>query len=282
MPTSDDDLAGRRFLVQVKGYDRDEVEAFRAEAVARIGALEQQVAEQRAAAPQTSSEVFTEIGQQTARVLEAAQEAGDQLRRQARAEAQSLRESAQAQATQTLQQAGREADELRGAARAERDELESQLEARRTTVEREITALEVTRDRLVEELRAAGELVARGLDGLGDARGEGGDAGISTHPAVRARGATAVSRRAPAGETAPGADRLQLDLDEEEKGGTGLPAFMAAPTERGEHEAHATDELAPVVAGPDPREEDGAVAGVGGTGSVGADAEPDGLADAAR
>lgn len=164
MSTSDDDLAERRFLVQVKGYDRDEVEAFRAEAVARIGVLEQQLAEQHDAPPQSSSELFAEIGQHTARVLEAAQEAGDELRRQAREQVEAEERSAAAEAARVRREAQSEADAIRAATIEEREQLEDELADRRAEVESDIAELVMTRDRLVEALLTAQDVIADGLD----------------------------------------------------------------------------------------------------------------------
>ena len=104
-----EEIQSREFLVSLRGYDRDEVHAFLgrvAEQLAQTEAKasqlqqrldrfkEQQPAVAGLAEPAPSQQVspepsamFAEIGKETQRILEAAQEAGSQIQRKARQEA---------------------------------------------------------------------------------------------------------------------------------------------------------------------------------------------------
>ena len=102
-----EEIQSREFLVSLRGYDRDEVHAFLgrvaeqlAQTEAKSSQLQQRLdrlkaqqpsaaglAEPAPASQQASPEpsaMFAEIGKETQRILEAAQEAGQQIQRKAR------------------------------------------------------------------------------------------------------------------------------------------------------------------------------------------------------
>lgn len=171
-------IESREFLVSVRGYDRDEVHAFLREIAETARALHEQaeraVLEQRAAedlvaeaearaererqradkatakvqeaqaqtpsvvAPADAAGLFAEIGQQTQRILEAAAQAADEIKAQAKREAE-----------QEIRKARRQADKLVAEGERRREELE------RGTIE-----LVRKREEVATSLRA----VARGLE----------------------------------------------------------------------------------------------------------------------
>lgn len=158
-----DEIATRQFLVQLRGYDRDEVTAFLArvgeefgELRARLDGLTAELESVRRAgtgagpasvAPTAAdpSALFAEIGQQTARILEAANEAGGELKRRAREQAESELTTAQSRAAELLAEGQR----------------------RRAGVEDQLSSLAASRDRVAEELRGVGRTVADALHAIG-------------------------------------------------------------------------------------------------------------------
>ncbi len=170
-----DEIAGRQFLVQLRGFDRDEVTAFLGRLAQELGELRARVDEltaeleaargaaaadgpDPAAAASDPSALFAEIGQQTARILEAANEAGGQLKRRAREQAESELATAQSRAAELL----------------------AEGERRRAGVESQLSSLAASRDRLADELRGVGRTVAEALRAVGV---EGDGAVVAAGPA---------------------------------------------------------------------------------------------------
>lgn len=162
------EITDHQFLVALRGYDRDEVHAFLtqvagefADLAARVASLEADLeaatdpANAPAAArvqpappppppPPTPSALFAEIGQQTQRILEAAQEAGDELKRKARQDAQNDIENARSQASQ----------------------LVADGERRREQIEAVVAQLEEARQRLAAQLEGVGRSIGEALRDL--------------------------------------------------------------------------------------------------------------------
>lgn len=143
-----EDIQSREFLVSLRGYDRDEVHAFLDEVAEDFGSLVNQVrggggavdvpAEpEPAAEPEVTAEpepeppaaaadpmaAFAAIGAETQRILEAAQAAGEEIRRKAESDAKSLSES-------RMKEAEQEVNDLREEAAAIRKQIDD-LEGRR-------------------------------------------------------------------------------------------------------------------------------------------------------
>lgn len=167
-------IEAREFLVSVRGYDRDEVHAFLREAAEQVRGLRDQLeaaisdaraAEEMAAEAEANAQreraradkaeqtlaaqplvvptgdpasMFAEIGQQTQRILEAAAEAAEGIKAQAKREAE---------------------QEIRKARRAA-DKLIAEGERRREELDRGTVDLVRKRDEVTQSLRA----VARGLE----------------------------------------------------------------------------------------------------------------------
>ena len=160
-----EEIQAREFLVSLRGYDRDEVHAFlgrvaeqlaQTEAKAsqlqqRLDRLKQQqpasaaAAEPAPAAAQTASPepsaMFAEIGKETQRILEAAQEAGQQIQRKARQEADRDLQGARGQAAKLI----------------------AEGERRREHIERIVSELEQSRAAMSLQLRGIGRTIEQTL-----------------------------------------------------------------------------------------------------------------------
>lgn len=168
-----EEIQSREFLVSLRGYDRDEVHAFlgrvaeqlaqtdakAAQLQQRLDRLKEQqpsvagLAEPAPAAQQASPEpsaMFAEIGKETQRILEAAQEAGQQIQRKAR----------------------QEADRDLQAARGQAAKLIAEGERRREHIERVVSELEQARAAMSVQLRGVGRTIEQTLRELA-ADGEG-------------------------------------------------------------------------------------------------------------
>jgi DivIVA domain-containing protein len=198
---SPDDITSRSFLVSLRGYDRDEVHAFLAQVADavrdredRIGELEElatapaepatpaeappaESAAPEVAAPTSPSELFAEIGRETQRILEAAQAAGDDLRRHAEEEAAQLRTTTQEETDALRASAEEETAELRRttkeatdreikAARAEATKIIADGERRLESLEQTLAELTAARDALAGSIRDVGRSVERTLRDL--------------------------------------------------------------------------------------------------------------------
>lgn len=147
---SPEEIKSKEFLVSLRGYDRDEVHTFLgrvadelAQARSRAQQLEQQIEQVRsessqaaapapaAAEPATESAMFAEIGRETQRILEAAQEAGNQMQRRARQDADKELQAARSQAARQI----------------------AEGERRREQIERVVEALDKARAALATDLR---------------------------------------------------------------------------------------------------------------------------------
>ena len=153
-----EEIQSREFLVSLRGYDRDEVHAFLDEVAADYAELLERGAAEapapaeptpaaepvRAAEPEARSP-FAAVAAETQRILEAAHEAGQEIRARAEREASAKREGIL-------------------------EEAEVELEAaatRRAEAERAIAALERRRDELFTDLGDLHERLGETLTDLG-------------------------------------------------------------------------------------------------------------------
>lgn len=268
-----DEIAEHQFLIALRGYDRDEVSAFLDEVAAQVRTLQQRIAEletQREAAAEETQEApaqeappadrrasFRELGEETTRILEAAEEAAEQMRNRADEEARTLLEEARREAAEARESAQQESssilEEARSKAEQERERasdtatqvLEEARSSARETLDtanakhREIAEtvreLDELRERLIDDLRNVSETIGGAVDRLA------GDPDEATLPEV------------PEGVTA---DELTEDL---EVAGPG-PAVAddAAPDEDDgdvEQDEEPVEEQEPVDDGDDPEPE---------------------------
>lgn len=152
MPTPDE-IASRQFLIALRGYDRDEVSAFLQEVAEERRQLERRIAELEVRVEGETGDArhaFRHLGDETTRILVAAEEAATQMRDRADAEARETLDTARRSATQELDEARRTAQrELDEARRTAKDEVQ---EARRTAQE-ELERARNQADALVEDAR---------------------------------------------------------------------------------------------------------------------------------
>ncbi len=162
-----DEIKGRQFLVSLRGYDREEVQAFLRQVAEQVGELQHIVAQLRAEArihaevapsseqpaqPGTplpagnaeASQIFADIGKETQRILEAAQEAGARITRRAKQDADAQVQEARRRATKAI----------------------ADSERRREQVDAAVTSLQQARERLGGELRQVGRMIEQTLRDL--------------------------------------------------------------------------------------------------------------------
>ena len=161
-----EEIQSREFLVSLRGYDRDEVHAFLgrvaeqlAQTEARATQLQQRldrlkaqqstggVAEPAPAAQSSSPEpsaMFAEIGKETQRILEAAQEAGQQIQRKARQEADRDLQGARGQAAKLIAEGERRREHI--------ERIVSELEQARAAMSVQLRGVSRTIDQTLREL----------------------------------------------------------------------------------------------------------------------------------
>lgn len=148
-----DASANPNFTIVMRGYERDEVDAYLRDVVAettrlgeRVSQLESELASARATASteSTPEQGFKQLGEETTRILVAAESA-----------AREMREKAERQADAELAAAEKAARERVEQASAHADRIVAEAEGRQRDIEAEIRRLEGVRAELVDRLRAA-------------------------------------------------------------------------------------------------------------------------------
>ncbi len=197
MAFAPEEIQSKEFFTTLRGYDKDEVRAF-------LSALaeEHQQLLQRVQSPPASSEAgYESLGRGVESVLEAANRAGEDIRREARHETERLATQQREAAAQQVREAERQATEMREAAAIEVAEaarrvqglqqVDATLRHRLTTVQSELRSL-IEQMGDVEQPRGAEEAA----QGSAQASGESDE----TKPAPRAPG---VSPMVPQAQIAP-------------------------------------------------------------------------------
>lgn len=192
------------FTIVMRGYERDEVDAYLRDLVAettrlgeRVAQLEQELADARARAKSGGSpeEGFRALGEETTRILVAAEAA-----------AREMREKAERQADAELAAAEKAAKERVETATAHADRIVAEAEGRQRDVEAEIQRLENIRAAMVDTLRGAITTTERAIDEA---------------PSVVADATATAAPQAPAARAEPAAPAV-VEPDEE-------PAVEPAP-----------------------------------------------------
>jgi DivIVA domain-containing protein len=152
-----DEIRSRTFLVALRGFDRDEVKAYLSQVADAMSDLEKRLEERPPEPPAPSASVdappvavqepspFAEVAAQTQRILEAAQDAAEEIRERARSETERELKQARAQAARII----------------------AEGERRREDIERAVEALTGARADLSEGLRDIGRTIERILRELG-------------------------------------------------------------------------------------------------------------------
>lgn len=181
---SPEEIASRQFLISLRGYDRDEVTNFLREVAQqharlqeRLRQLEEQVAAVRAegrgasygggeaGGPASPREAFQALGEETTRILVAAEESAEEIRRRATERARN-----------ELEQARREAREEVDGARRTANKVVADAERRRDDIAEEVRKLEGARDRYMQDLRGAVQAVQSAVRDLAPPEEADGDA----------------------------------------------------------------------------------------------------------
>ncbi|MDX1657638.1 MAG: DivIVA domain-containing protein [Nitriliruptorales bacterium] len=188
-----EEIASRQFLISLRGYDRGEVEDFLRQIADEVGALQariRELEEELEAAPaksemqpaaqapgtapvESDAHPFKALGEETTRILVAAEESAQEIRRRA-----------EERARHEVDQARREAREEVQGARRTASKIVADAERRRNGIAEDIRQLEATRDDLMHELREAMKGVQGAVRGLASTSGTtelaAGDAGAMT------------------------------------------------------------------------------------------------------
>lgn len=214
-------IESREFLVSLRGYDRDEVHAFLNEVAETVRGLAK--GSGAVVTGSDPSEVFAQIASETQRILEAAQEAGEDIKRRAH------------------QEADREIKQ----ARTRASKLIADGERRRERLEADLVEMQKARDALADSLRGVGRSLEQALRGL-----------LTDEPATSVREALRVdesSAEQAAEEAPPEPATAQASPAEEppvdEVGEQQVPALSAEPAISVEPSAE-QDEDVPAHTGP--------------------------------
>ncbi len=209
---SPDDISQRRFLVALRGYDRDEVSTFLREVADEVRALRARVAELQAEVARADERsasgdadpraAFQALGEETTRILVAAEESARDIEARAAAAAEAQRDEAARDARDTLEKANRQA--ARTIAEAER---------RRDAIAAEIAGLREERDRFVQGLRASMASIGGVVGGL-DEPSPGPEAAGSVTPEPEAPQPVAPEPV----RVEPPSDQLVMDSGEDPEG----------------------------------------------------------------
>jgi len=250
-----EEIQSREFLVSLRGYDRDEVHAFLgrvaeqlAQTEAKAAQLQQRLdrakaqgpapaAEPVAAAPAPAatspepSAMFAEIGKETQRILEAAQEAGQQIQRKARQEADRDLQAARTQAAKLIAEGERRREHV--------ERVVSEMEQARAAMSVQLRGVGRTIEQTLKELAPAGAGNATVREAIGAEAGTGGGGGTSA-PAPAEPVADAPE------EPAPAPDPVAAEPEPEPE--------PAAPEPEPEPEAQAPATAAPAEAEVDEEE----------------------------
>lgn len=170
MPFSPEEIESKEFLITLRGYDKDEVQAFLRAVAADYRSLADS---SRSSAPVTASNPFESLGEEVGTVLKVARESANQLRqkaedeaaaarRRAEEESAALRNAASAAAKRLTEEAERHAIEVRAAAEREAgDRLREtarrveRLQATETKLRQRLYSLEMMLQSMRQELDAA-------------------------------------------------------------------------------------------------------------------------------
>ncbi len=175
-----DEIRARRFSTARRGYDRDEVDAFAqqvADAYASLqlemDALEQRVEALGGGGPEARAELDA-VGDDVARILEAAREAAENMRARASEDAARWRADADREADERKRSAQSDAETVRGEAWETGTELLEHAKSRSEELERgaEQDALFIRAEAEREALRLTGDARRDGEEALRTARAE--------------------------------------------------------------------------------------------------------------
>lgn len=219
-----DDIRSRRFLVALRGYERDEVSAYLDEVASQVEEQQRQIEELQAAldtaqrtpapaaerGPIEPREALKVLGEETTRILVAAEDS-----------AKAIEEKALINGREVEAKARREAREITDRANQQAARTVAEAERRRDQVAADLRRLEAQRDSFLGELRGAVTQVTSAVGGLAhetpaqpaaapaqapatdDADGDPEPAAAAAAPAPEPEAAAEPAAAAPAAEPEP-------------------------------------------------------------------------------
>ena len=144
------EISKREFLVSLRGYDRDEVDAFAKEVAQELTRLRNELAAASASGPAqgapivaapVNTKAYERVGEDTSKILLAAEQVGEQIREKAR----------------------REAAELTTDARAEAEKIKREADVQRKEAEDDLRKLREARTVLATQLEDVGQRLAESV-----------------------------------------------------------------------------------------------------------------------
>lgn len=259
-----EDIQGREFLVSLRGYDRAEVRAFLTEIADHIRQLEARVQAPEAHAVEDhrtdehagddagaererpAPGYVADIGSETQRILDAAQEAADSIARQARVDADREVQSARRQAARLIAEGEQQ--------REEAETIVAGLEAARAAMSHQLREIGTTVERVISELGAPPLPAPTVREALTAERGSattGREKRVPPDAPVEVAPVQSEGRAGPSESVEPPAEESQ---EPEEAGEAPQEPEEAAPGEESQSPVGA-------AAGEEPKEPAGAVAG---------------------
>ena len=163
-----DEIKSREFLVSLRGYDRDEVHSFLDQVARHVRDLQAQIEDLQAGQPLAhfaaepapvppavptadTAAFFADLGKTTQRILEAAHEAGSEIQRQARNDADRELAEARSHAAKLISEGQRRREVIEG--------VVHMLEERRATLADDLRGVARTVEQVLEDLAPRGHLL---------------------------------------------------------------------------------------------------------------------------
>ena len=145
-----------------RGYDREAVHAF----LDRVADwVETRVGDAAGASPQITSEL-EKVGERTAGILTAAEEAAAKLRREAQEHADRVRTAAEEEARRAKLNASQKADELIAEAQSKAEGIVDEAIARRRRLNQAVSSLVERREEIADEAQRLADELLEAVDAL--------------------------------------------------------------------------------------------------------------------
>lgn len=161
-PLNAEEVRGARFPQSRRGYDRDTVDAFLERVADWVEGATGQA--KQVGRPLTSE--FAKVGERTADILTAAEEAAGNLRREAKEYSERLRTKTDEEARAARLNASQKADELIAAAESKAEQMIEQAVARRRRLNQAIASLIERREEIASEAQRLADQLLEAVEAL--------------------------------------------------------------------------------------------------------------------
>lgn len=162
-PVSAEEVRGATFPQSRRGYDRDAVDAF-LERVADW--IEDSTGQDKPAARPGLTSEFAKVGERTADILTAAEEAAAKLRRDAKEYAEKLRAKTDQETRAARLNASQKADELVAQAESKAEQMIEQAVARRRRLNQAVASLIERREEIASEAQRLADQLLEAVESL--------------------------------------------------------------------------------------------------------------------